>query len=134
MTRQRDTAELNLRASKGTTSPLLCTLRIFLHLSNLFFFFLVEHLDQVMAERNAANLRVTQLEERLAALEKEAATAKDEVVTATRRAEKAEKKELAATKQEKELTLRVAAIVNTMTDKLLHPISPFIISFFLFVC
>ena len=75
-----------------------------------------------MAERNAANLRVTQLERRLAALEKEAAAAKNEVVPATRRAEKAEEKEQAATKQEEQLTPRVAAIVNSMTGKLLHPI------------
>ena len=87
-----------------------------------------------MAERNAANLRVTQLEERLAALEKEATAAKEEVVTTTRRAEKAEKKEREATKQEEELTPRVAAIVNTMTGKSLRLVAPFMISFFLSSC
>ena len=67
------------------------------------------------SERNNANSRVTELEERISILEKEAATAKQEAIAATQRAERAEEKEQAAAKQEEELIPRVAAIVNIMT-------------------
>jgi septal ring factor EnvC (AmiA/AmiB activator) len=78
------------------------------------FLFPLDHLSQVTADRDAANLRVAQLEERLAVLEREKAAAKDEAITATRRAEKAEEKERAATQQEEELIPRITAIVNSM--------------------
>ena len=78
------------------------------------FLFSLDHLSQVTADRDAANLRVAQLEERLAILEREKAAAKDEAVTATRRAERAKEKERATAQQEEELIPRVTAIVNSM--------------------
>ena len=66
-------------------------------------------------ERNSANYRVAELEERIATLEQEAAAAKKEAIVATQRAERAKEKEQAAAKQEEELIPRVAAVVNIMT-------------------
>ena len=96
MARQHDTAELNLNANKG--EHFLSTLLSFaffvnfllIHVS-LFFLFL-EHLCQVTSDRDSANARVTELEERVAALEKEAAAAKKKVVAAVERAKKLRRK------------------------------------------
>ena len=68
-----------------------------------------------MAERNIANSRVTELEERIAALEKEAAAAKQEATAAIQRAKKVEEKEQVAAKQEEDLIPWVAAVVNCLT-------------------
>ena len=73
-----------------------------------------------MAERNIANSRVTELEERIAALEKEAAAAKQEATAAIKRAENAEKKEQTTAKQEEDLIPRVAAIVNCLTGNFFY--------------
>ena len=111
MAKRRDTAELNLRSTKGTNSS---SCHVFQNKLPWLISFSLDHLSQVTADRDAANLRVAQLEERLAVLEREKAAAKDEAVTATRRAERAEEKERAAAQQEEELIPRVTAIVNSM--------------------
>ena len=97
---------------------------------HLFLSLPIEHLAQVKSERNIANSRVTQLEERIATLEKEAAAAKKEAIAATQRAERAEEKEQAAAKQEEELIPRVAAVVNIMTGNFLLVVTSFFCRYF----
>ena len=77
-----------------------------------------------MSERNIANSRVTELEERIAALEKEDDVAKQEAAAAIQRAEKAEENEQVAAKQEEDLAPRVAAVVNYLTGNLFLPLLP----------
>ena len=89
MARQRDTTEVNLNATKGTL--LFFTLQAqFFPFWHSFLSLSTEHLAQVKSDRNIANSRVTELEERIATLEKEADAAKKEAVAATQRAETAE--------------------------------------------
>ena len=78
-------------------------------------FLFLENFSQVKLERNAANSRVTELEERIATLEKETAAAKQEAAAAIQRAERAEEKEQASAKQEEELVPRVEALVSSLT-------------------
>ena len=85
-----------------------------------------------MSERNIANSRVTELEERIVALEREAAAAKQEATAAIQRAEKAEEKEQAATKQEENLFSRVEAFVNCLTGNFFLFSSHYLVLLFVF--
>ena len=119
MARQRDTARLNLKSNKGEYLSLtpwsfsFCTNYFLIHV--LLLLCLSEHLSQVTSDRDSSNARVTELENRIAALEKEADVAKKEAAAVVKRAEKAELKEKAAAKQEEDLIPRLEAIVNSLT-------------------